>query len=235
MASTPGPRESSPEREADRLQDAVSPWDSTTQVSRCSSRTSQSSRSSRSVRSAAERAEQKAKIAAMQVQLESEERLADLRARQVEVAMANETRIAKARADLEASIARDEALDEVKAKSEDEEEEESPHERRLRQHYTFPDMGGVTVEDGPNACQVRCGLDTSDFKVTNKRAPSTRNGFPLEVGASKEPQGPEAPQPTGDWGGARPKVQGGVETSRSRSTNQERAPGEEHTADARVS
>ena len=216
MASTPEPRESSPEKEADRLQDAVNPWDSTSQVSRRSSRTSRSSRSSRSIRSATERAEQKAKFAAMQVQLESEERLADLRARQVEVAMVNETRRAKARADLEASITRDE----VKAESEDEEEEESPHERRLRQHYTFPDMGGVTVEDGANVCQVRCGLDTSDFKVTDERAPSTRNGFPLEKGASKEPQGPEVPQPTGDWGGARPKVRGDVEIPTGPSTDQ---------------
>ena len=232
MASPPETQESSPEKEADRLQDAVSPWDSTSQVSRRSSRTSRSSRSSRSVRSATERAEHRAQIAALQVQLESEQRLADLRARQVEVALANETKVAKARADLEVSIARDEAFEEDEAESEDEEEEESSHERRLKRHYAFPDMGGVTVEDGAKACQVRCGLDTSNFKVINERAPSTRKGFPLGEEASKEPQGPEAPRPTGDWGGARPKARGDVEAPTDPSADQEGPPGGGRTPDA---
>ena len=74
MASPPAPRESSHEKEADQLQDTVSQWDSTSQVSsRRSSRTGRSSRSSRSIRSVKERAEQKAQIAAKQARLEAKQ------------------------------------------------------------------------------------------------------------------------------------------------------------------
>ena len=202
MASPPAPQESSPGKEADQLQDTVSQWDSTSQVSsRRSSRTGRSSRSSRSIRSVRERAEQKAQIAAKQARLEAKRRLASLKAQQREEVITEETEIAEAKIDLEKSIALDKAMEDAKVDSEYEEEEESSHERRLKQHYALPNFGEVAVEDGAKACQVLCG--TSNFKVTDENAPSTENGpFPEE----RASEGREAPWPTGGWGEGRPEV-----------------------------
>ena len=196
----PPPQESSPEKEADQLQDTVSQWDSTSQVSsQRSSRTGRSSRSSRSVRSVRERAEQKAQIAAKQARLDAKRRLASLRAQQRDEAMAEETEIAEAKIDLEESIALDKAME--YAEIDDEYEEESSRERRLKQHYALPNLGKVAVEDGAKACQVLCGTD--NFKVIDGNAPSTENGpFPVE----RMSEGREAPWPNGGWGGARPRI-----------------------------
>ena len=206
MASPPSPQESSHGKEADQLQDTVSQWDSTSQVSsRRSSRTGRSSRSSRSIRSVRERAEHKAQIAAKQARLEAKRRLASLKAQQREDAIAEETEIAEARIDLEKSIALDKAMEDAGVDSEYEEQEESSHERRLKQHYAFPNLGEVAVEDGAKACQVLCGLGTSSFKVIDESAPSTENGpFPEE----RASEGREAPWPTDGRGEGRPKVPG---------------------------
>ena len=152
-----------------------------------------------------ERAEHKAQIAAKQARLEAKKRLASLKAQQREDAIAEETEIAEAKIDLEKSIALDKTMEDAEVESEYEEEEESSHERRLKQHYAFPNLGEVAVEDGAKACQVLCGLGTSSFKVIDESAPSTKNGpFPEE----RASEGREAPWPTGGWGGGRPKVPG---------------------------
>ena len=113
--------------------------------------------------------------------------------------MAEETEIAEAKIDLEESIALDKAMED--AEIDNEYEEESSHERRLKQHYALPNLGKVAVEDGAKACQVLCGTD--NFKVIDGNAPSTENGsFPVE----RTSEGREAPWPNGGWGGARSRT-----------------------------
>ena len=245
--SSPGPGDGHPD--AERLEESVTQWDSASQASRSSrrssgtsrssqmSRTSRSSQSNRAARSATVRAEQKAKIATVRVQLESEQHLAKLRVQkaQAEITLANETKKAELRAVLEASLAKDGALepeDEERGEGDDEREHDSSHDQRLKRHYTFPDVGEIAVTDGAGAYQVHCGLGEGNFKVIDKPAsPSQSTSSPGEE-AHEESSGLNVPQER-DHGGARPKVfQGGADAPRE-STESE--PEEERTTDPQTS
>ena len=206
------------------MQDSVTQWDSACQVSRSSRRSSgtsrssrmrrssRSSQSSRAARSATARAEQKAKIAAVRVQLESEQHLAEIRVQktQAEVALANETKKAELRAVLEASLAKDGALEEENEEEDedkDEHEHDSSHDQCLKQHYAF--LWKITVADEAGAYQVHCGLDEGSFKVIDNPASSSQSTSPPEGGVHEESSKPSVPQARDNHGGARPKVFGG--------------------------
>ena len=250
MASPDGSWENSPERgtshpDEESLQDSVTQWDSTSQVS-CSSRrssgTSQSSRtrrmsrfsqsrrSSRTVCSAAAQAKQKAKITAVWVRLVSEKRLAELRVQraQAEAAIANKTKEAELRAVLEASLAEDE--------DEDDDEDKSSNDRRLKQHYSFPNVRRIEVEDGAGAYQVYYGLDKSDLKVVDNPSSSSQDERPHREEARRHPQEPRALQLGDGHGEARPKVLGGIaDVPREKlGADQDQPSGGEHTSGTRA-
>ena len=227
----------------------MSPLDSVSQVSRSSrrssgtsrssrtSRTSRSSQSSRAARSATVRAEQKAKIAAVWVQLESEQHLAELRVQkaQADVTRANETKKAELRAVLETSLAKDGALEpgeEECGEGDDEHEHESSHDQRLKRHYVFPDVGEIAVTDGAGAYQVHCGLGEGNFKVIDKPASSSQSTSSPEEGAQGESSGLGVPQER-DHRAARPKVLRGEADAPPESTRSE--PEEGRTTGSRTS
>ena len=107
---------------------------------------------------------------------------------QAEVVIANKTKEAELRAILEASLAKEGALEEKEG--DDDHDEESSLDRHLKQHYSFPNVGRIEVEDGVGVYQVLCGLDKSDFKVVDNPASSTQDEPPHEVEACRDPQEP---------------------------------------------
>ena len=125
---------------------------------------------------------------------------------QAEVTLANATKKAELRAVLEASLAKKGALEtgrEKRGKGDDEHEHDSSHDQRLKQYYTFPDVGEIAVTDGAGAYQVHCGLGKGNFKVIDKPAsPSQSTSSP---GGEAPEESSSVPQ-EGDHGGARPKV-----------------------------
>ena len=136
----------------------------------------------------------------MRVQLESEQHLAELRVQkaQAEVTLANETQKAELRPVLEASLAKDGALEEEEEEEEDEDEDddehESSHDQRLKQHYAFPNVGKITVADGAGAYQVLCGLDKGNFKVIDNPASSSQSTSPQREERTKSPANPVSPR-----------------------------------------
>ena len=144
------------------------------------------------------------------------------------VAIANETKEAELRAVLEASLAEDE--------DEDDNEDKSSHDRRLKQHYSFPNVRRIEVEDGAGAYQVYCGLDKSDFKAVDNPASSSQDDPPHGVEARRHPQEPRALQLGDGHGGARPKVLGGIADvpRENLGADQDQPSGGEHIAGTRA-
>ena len=203
-------------------EDQVTQWDSASQASRGSRTSRLSSRSNRSTQSKAER---KAQIAILQVQREAEQRRAEVEAEQAaleaqrkqqKLALGAKLKQIDIQEKLDAALAEDKALEE----EEEGEGDVSTVSRRMKEHYTSPELEEVRTKDRADSYVVHHGLRRSNFNSIDNTALSVRDDLPLGKGGIREAQEtaqepsagstqvPPPLEPTGH-GGARPKVFGG--------------------------